>query len=779
MSGFIFGIEKGERHLRKKNRFRPLIFALLISTLAAPRAEAWYEKIHSYLIKMASEMIAREDGEKELYRELYLKDPLLHMGRGAWREDYAPPVAGNSRAFRHYYDPDAPRMVKGVAYYSHYLLWPHLEAGSEVSEPSGGFYDGAMRWALDGADTLNNPFHWQGAIQAFSSGTIAGKQEAYLRLGHVLHLLGDMSEPDHATNTPHPGSGKHLPGELEEFVADKIADVVLFIRREARRLGANDIADLAAAFVEAELRDRIRKYVKTDFERRYGAGRVQLIGLEGLIEDSLEPRNVQEYFTERERSRIPARVPGLPVISLKGTKVWRRSSTFNDFFDTLARKAKDEQERSSLPLPVGCAHLAPLLFRFVQENARQQATAWAGFGDFIKWPHPEFEDWAQRELWSAFMPEVLKEPLYFIPTINEFKEQDFRPYFALGEILLQETVGYVAGLMMLFHDIVNEPPFVQEVKVIQSGERYYRGTWREDLSASRSTGRTEEEYRGVRTTDVPKFYKILARDMEWEPKNSFLFIPKELLSGRSTKIEISFGPITKWSDVVIQERIDPESVKVMVDGKSIGGEMTGPNTWRGIFVPRLRRGEGARYFKIEVEARDLHAHHPRPNLPFEKYALDSKPGSVAEPRIAGPGYLWNGYDPGPDKNHEFFVKPAPETEPVQDENTPDLSWVGTWSVRSEHTQGNARGRSFSWSFTVEQTGGGFVVITRDGRFPARVSGTNLVWTGTGGGNIVDVNLALAADGSSFKGTFSGGHYAKDGKKTDAIAGTYSGSRIRQ
>jgi hypothetical protein len=774
----------------KTRIYKFFVLAALFGLLLPLTTYGWYEKIHSYLVKIAAEIVGKIDGaagpsddKKGLYQELTLSEALVQMGRGAWREDYAPPVDGNSRAFRHYYDPDARRPIKGVAYFSHYRLWPHLEAGSEVTEPRGGFYEGAMRWALNGGGAADNPFHWQGAIRAYGAGTVEGKREAYLRLGHVLHLLGDMSEPDHATNTPHPGSGKHLPGELEEFVADKIADLVLAIRRKARLAGADDVADLAAALVQAELRESARDYIKADFESRYGGKRVQLIGLEGLLEDGLDPRLVQEFFLERERVAVPRRVDGLPALALGEGARPRRHLTFQEYFDTLARSAKDRTVRSRFSLPVGCAHLGPLLIRFVHEGVREQALGWAGFENAVAWVNPDFADWAKRDLLPALMPDVLKEPLYFLPTIDELDESSSRPYTDFGEALLRETVGSVAGLMTHFHDIVNEPPFVQEVRVTQSGERYYRGIWLDRATISVPTGRTEEDYRGVRNSDVPGSYReIRERVLDREPDTSFLHVPKELLSGQGARLEIVFGPVLKWRDAEITERIAPDSVKVSVDGKPVTGRMTGPNTWRGDFVPKLGGGERARYFPIEIEARDLNAHYPRTDLPSGRYDLDSRPGDSSWVLPQEPDYPLRGYTPGPDKNHAVFIAPSQATEPPVKPSpviVPPVNrgWEGEWSCESLHTKGSATGRSFRWTFSVVRTGEAYVVVTQNGRFSAQVTDHALKWKGQGGGNIIDIELTLDPDGRKFKGRFNGGHYS-NGKMTEAIEGTYSGSRIR-
>jgi len=61
----------------------------------------------------------------------------------------------------------------------------------------------AKVWALDG-NVVENDFSWPKAIQAYAE----GKDDlAVVGLGHILHLIEDMSVPDHTRNDPHKGDG--------------------------------------------------------------------------------------------------------------------------------------------------------------------------------------------------------------------------------------------------------------------------------------------------------------------------------------------------------------------------------------------------------------------------------------------------------------------------------------------------------------------------------------------------------------------------------------------
>ena len=300
----------------KKSIF--VIFSMILLVLVA---QAWYDKSHSLIVKMAIEIIRAKDKAQAagdnvpLYEELYDQDYECRIGRGSWREDNDPGIAGNERSFRHYYDPDCNPDdrggKKGVKYYTHYLVWK-LQ-GAPVTKPPGGYYYGALRWACDGGEEASNPFHWKGAIDAYNY-TRSSKLEAYRYLGHVAHLLGDMSEPDHSTNTPHPVSGKYYPDTLEELFFGSDEDPVDDIVSEIKGLDEKKKASLKMILVSyyAAGKDRLYAYLKKKF-----VGQVRCTGLEGVIEDSISPMRVDDYFFGIEKDVVTKKVrfPHLPDLN--------------------------------------------------------------------------------------------------------------------------------------------------------------------------------------------------------------------------------------------------------------------------------------------------------------------------------------------------------------------------------------------------------------------------------------------------------------------------------
>ncbi|MFA6094481.1 MAG: right-handed parallel beta-helix repeat-containing protein [Candidatus Paceibacterota bacterium] len=64
-------------------------------------------------------------------------------------------------------------------------------------------YRSAKDWGTDGV-LVANEFSWPKAIQYYAEGN---DNKAFLSLGHVLHLIQDMTVPEHTRNDPHKGDG--------------------------------------------------------------------------------------------------------------------------------------------------------------------------------------------------------------------------------------------------------------------------------------------------------------------------------------------------------------------------------------------------------------------------------------------------------------------------------------------------------------------------------------------------------------------------------------------
>jgi hypothetical protein len=75
---------------------------------------------------------------------------------------------------------------------------------------------GPARLTCANGEALNR-LTFQRALEQYNAYTIEGKRNAYLLLGHVVHLLQDVGEPDHAALADHAGSGMTEPQAYSTF----------------------------------------------------------------------------------------------------------------------------------------------------------------------------------------------------------------------------------------------------------------------------------------------------------------------------------------------------------------------------------------------------------------------------------------------------------------------------------------------------------------------------------------------------------------------------------
>ena len=623
---------------------------------------AWYPKTHAWLLAQAIELVKMSDHDG-MYKELTTAVFRMQLGRGAWREDFDPPVGDISRAMRHYYDPETPGPVKGIPYYEYFVVWPLLDKNEKSARPSGSRYDGAERWALDGGGSEANPFTWGRAIAAYGHGSLKAREEAYYRLGHVVHLLADMSEVDHATNTVHPASGKYL--EINE---DDLTDRVVQMLVLATRAVTDDTSSSAEAFVDRNSRDLIRKTIRDAMRDLGFSGPVRRTGLEGVAEDGIDPESVRDFFPIPESNGLEDRLKNLRPPSPSADEM-PGCRDFPAFFNELASYAKRERP-ADMRLAVGCADMVPVLQSAM--TAGYLATA-ALFGPGSQ------KTQTVGQAWAAVSKKYLSSPIYAIPTIDELDPRSYDPYLRYRDAMFFATIPYLAGLMMHFQDVVREPPFVKEVTVEQpTGRKYWAslGEGEKDLVDVR-TGRTTELFGEISMPDiyVPKSYKAI---MGRTPASGTV---GALQSGKTAVVTIAFGPELDVSGEKIAPRIDPASVKVRIEGRPVPGRMRDGHSWTGAFTPELEGGRTEKVFKIEIEAWDLDKHVLPMGADGQGYRLDADPKTVAHivatpPRFdtddsntKPPAYEWTAYDAGPsgdhvDRNHAFRVAQEEVEEPA-------------------------------------------------------------------------------------------------------------------
>ncbi|OGD19393.1 MAG: hypothetical protein A2Y69_15270 [Candidatus Aminicenantes bacterium RBG_13_59_9] len=608
------------RRIRKK-----ATLGIFIGGLIATGLWGWYDKVHTLVLLEAVRLIERVDKDRPsaFYPELSNPVFLKKMMMGCRFEDYVPVLRGNERSFRHYYDPDAPAGQQGCKFYYHYYAWPVLE-GSKLQPPASGYFDGTRDWALDDLKT-GNILNWPGAISAYDY-TQESKEVAYFRLGHVGHLLGDMSEVDHGGNIPHPGSGKILPDTIEEICGEPVIAAIeksSFIQDPLKKTAF--IMLLRTAYILVRNR-MMGEYAGTKF-----------MGYEGLAENLVDFGLVKEYFelgdlspqeiAKNEKSVFPSLSP--PLIA--GERIQRFPKP-EDYFDTLAREGKKIAAATHLPPPVGLANLV----------------------EYLASQYYPPQDLSELKRYLELRALAAIEPVYIIPTINIKDVPGMAVYEAMAWEALKRAVEYNAGLLEMFHDIVNPPPYIQGVTIVQEGET--GGRFSLELRETTAERKIPAEHIAVKSER--RSYPIVTSRERIRGEQS------DFGSDGSLDITIVFGP----SSDSAKKRMDPGGVLVTVGGTIVPGRLTDENKWQGSFFPDLGEDVEEKDFDVEVTAKDLGRHLPRPGLPDFGYEIDSDPDSPAK-ALFRPPYGWDKYEPGPMKIGTIKVKAKPEPTPEEEEET--------------------------------------------------------------------------------------------------------------
>ncbi|HKZ81406.1 MAG TPA: hypothetical protein VJ124_24265 [Pyrinomonadaceae bacterium] len=120
---------------------------------------------------------------------------------------------GDGRFFHHFYDPNSTSGLPWKDWFHGLVLLSIKESiasGKPVrfmKRPSGDIFSSALEW---GRNQHTDGLDWKHAIEMYDY-SASSKQLAYRWLGHVVHLIQDMAQPDHPRLQPHPGSGMGVP----------------------------------------------------------------------------------------------------------------------------------------------------------------------------------------------------------------------------------------------------------------------------------------------------------------------------------------------------------------------------------------------------------------------------------------------------------------------------------------------------------------------------------------------------------------------------------------
>jgi len=467
-------------------------------------------------------------------------------------------------------------------------------------------YQSALDWANDGMPSGEEKLDWHSAIDGYDY-TPESKLQSYKGLGHVLHLLQDMGQPDHAQVRPHPCG--YVPG-----LDNRLSYETLWATQRKtwpKGTAPKKIDTLQQAFTELA---HASQQAEENAERFDGTG---TRGLPFPDEASLGCRTI-----------VPINGP-----NYESVKAWLLS----------------------LNWPLGKAAQDPI------------------FAKYEGWPG---------------LPAIRTIP----PPPGDYRT---RAYLELGKTMLPKVEEYGAGLVQFFQDIVNPPPFVEEVEIYQNGQQKYRKTWKDEL-----------------TGDPPH---IQSRHAEVEGDG-------ELEAGIDAQVIIRIGPkdpdakmnkaFPKLNNFFIRRKLKSLTLTIVPDGGkpdeamplsvSEGGEPNSPRggIWKGHFTP-------SRSATLRIKADDLNEHYKDvgeqreqslipvdskrgtqgdldadPSTPARATWRESKAGDNAPP---GAPYPWRGYEAGPDTNHHFTVRTP--CGRLGQKKLEEMRW-GTWTGTIKAVKGD-------------------------------------------------------------------------------------------
>jgi hypothetical protein len=414
-----------------------------------PSIQGWCETTHRQMAEASIDLIRTKDTGLK-YQEVY--NPRL----GRLNSSTEPPTQENQPILigAHYEDckdslPDFYHeyfsLRPGYHYlYNYYRDYHHFGGESSglryepffewrgTSPPTVGgvSYYSARDWGYGGGrtDPALNRLTFTEAIAQYNRYTSIGKRNAYLILGHVLHLFQDQAMPDHAELIAHPGSSYSESGAYSEFYLCEIIAASIALRYNAV---CNSISIpclvlypvcfglcIAPIFGAAEADCYATRYDEHD------------VGYEKLVLDEWTPGRIETLINETG------------VVKPSGFR-------YDDFFREIADFSKDEVRRIGLredSRPIGMDGV------FVAMDE----VSWLEYFGLHEFPHGM---------------------MYVDPDIDSDNPAAKRPFLDLTDSVGKKAISLGAGLIEHFMDIVNPPPYLERVDMTQQGELRYYVEW--------------------------------------------------------------------------------------------------------------------------------------------------------------------------------------------------------------------------------------------------------------------------------------------------------------
>jgi len=353
-------------------------------------------------------------------------------------------------------------------------------------------YGGDQWWAIKNGvfteqELDSGNMSWQKAINRYGYSDHS-KKLSYYTLGFVLHLLQDMGVPEHVHDDPHGGSGytgfeKWVEVNWEQIVPNFVPKLNTL---KIKRFGKDENIDLFF--------DNLAKiaYSSNRFAAQFT--RPDWAGRQSIIQWCDLAKMFKVNYDWLDESWCLENYPLFPIPdSEAGAYYWHPISFTHDPFSH--KGGKWHWWPTHLELPdkknddAGFYYIE-LSDEFPPISSRQQIIS------------------RERYLYpKAYIPTPLRS---VANQCKGWEVEKCKPrthlYQLIGERMFPKIIEHCAGLMEHFYEIVNHPPYVQKVKVLQKDGPKYVAFWNDEAQSSaesidQTKSKTEEvEKRQLVTT---------------------------------------------------------------------------------------------------------------------------------------------------------------------------------------------------------------------------------------------------------------------------------------
>ena len=550
-------------------------------------------------------IVKTENGKLNIYLDDKPLDGDAPVVQGAWAEDTADTeriefvtdasyiTVRTFRDHRHFGGQD-----EGLKWQDYFILRNTDKA--KVEKPKNGVsYLSAKNWGYAGED--NDKMNFKGAIEAYNLCTGVGHKEAYYRMGHVLHLLQDQAEPDHAKLADHAASSMNEVKAYKQFL---VCEVKMFHALEIGTagcaigcagtfifypvcLGACEIAVGIAAILVSE---GCQASIRSDE-----------VGFEYLIKKNWDFNRLNDW-----------------QLKVKTEK------SYDDYFKNMANDSiaavysilpsKDQK------FPLG---LGSLLVSWIASAITASKGASVKVYDTIPGLDPDIQI-----------------------------GKDDGPFLKLADAVIAMATNMSAGLLKHFYEIVNHPPYVERVVVVKAGPGLKPVKF-----AKFDASFYSEECAGAQVAYDAEWKIKNKTEREIFIDNKFSLLPDH-----EAYIFIIFGPsIGPLKSRVMDENtlklnlhgMDPNNdyidIPITLD-HGYDDEM-GDYYW-GSFNPS-NQWENKYSLTMEIYGRDASPHFSKRFPSGDEIASD--PATIAQVNTEDSFYSFTNYIPGIDRNHKIEI----------------------------------------------------------------------------------------------------------------------------